>query len=62
MTETEPVVNKTVKKIHSYIEKNIIDIPELNDKQKKALRQYSLDLAKVIVEAIMEGIIEGTKK
>lgn len=53
----KPVINNVLEATHVFIEKKIVDIPGLTDEQKKAIRQYSLDLAAVVAEALVKGAL-----
>lgn len=54
-----PWVNETVGKIHEFITTKIVDIPDLTPGQKKAIRQYSLDMAAVVIAALVKGMKES---
>lgn len=59
---SKPVINSIIKKIHSFVEEKIVDIPGLSEEQKKKIRDYSLDLIAVAIEAAVRGLKEGAKR
>ena len=57
------LVNKMIKKLHDFVEKEILDIPSMSKAQKKAIaRELSGYLKDIIAETVSESVMKMAER